>query len=157
MEKNDRYTSLIWAAFGFYIAFEGYQLKIGILSNPESGFLLFWAGIVLSTLSFILFILTFFSKKEEKKILWRGLQWPKGIKLMVSLFVFVLVFRWMGFLLSTFLLLLFLFKGLESQRWRTAFLLSIITIVLCYLIFGVFLETRFPEGILEKIVNLFHR
>lgn len=72
---------------------------------------------------------------------------------MAALIAFALVFKWMGFLLSTFLLLLFLLKGLEPQRWRVALAVSIITIVLCYLVFGVFLEFRFPAGILEKIVG----
>jgi hypothetical protein len=152
LKKNDRYTSLVWAGFGIYIAFEGCQLKLGTFHNPGCGFLVFGAGAILSILSTVLFIQTFFSKNGEGiKILWKGVQWFKGIKLMASLFIYVLVLKWMGFLMSTFLLLFFLFQGLESQKWRVSLLLSVISTAVCYLIFSTFLEFRFPEGILEKV------
>jgi len=153
MNRNDRWTSFIWGCLGLYIAYEGCQLKLGNFHNPGCGFLIFGAGITLSILSLILFVLTFVSKGEEKKVLWRGLRWPIGIKLIIALFAYALVLRWLGFLLSTFLLMLFLFKGLAPQKWRVAFLLSIITITLTYLIFGVFLETQVPEGLLEKMIS----
>ena len=153
MKKNDRYISIILIVLGLYIAFEGYRLKLGTFHEPKPGFLIFWAGIALSGLSLALFIQTFLSGKDEKRTLWKGIQWIKVVKLMAALIAFALVFKWMGFLLSTFLLLLFLLKGLEPQRWRVALAICIITIVLCYLVFGVFLEFRFPAGILEKIVD----
>lgn len=153
MKKNDRYTSLIYVAFGFYIAFEGYRLNFGNFNNPGSGFFVFLAGITLSSISIALFILTFFSKEEKEKIIWREIQWTKGIKLMAYLFAFTFVFRWMGFLLSTFVLLLFLYKSGEPKRWRGPIVLSVISILVCYLLFGVLLETQFPEGILEKIIS----
>lgn len=154
MKENDRYTSIIWTALGLYVAFEGYRLELGTFHNPKCGFLIFLAGAILSALSMTLFIQTFFYSKEEKKILWKGLQWSKGIRVMVSLFVYALTFRWLGFILSTFFLLLFLFKGIEPMKWRIALLLSSISIILSYLIFEVFLEFRFPRGILEELVRL---
>ena len=156
LKTNDKYTSITGAVLGLYFAYEGYRLKLGTMHNPRSGFFIFYAGIVLSGLSVALLIHTFYSKSEERKILWKGRQWTKGAKLMLALFVYVLIFRLMGFFLSTFFLLLFLFKGLEPQRWRVAFMLTIITIALCYLIFGVFLEFQFPGGILEKMVSWLH-
>lgn len=156
MKKNDKYTSIIWAVFGLYIAFEGYRLELGTLHSPKPGLLVFWAGIILSILSVMLFIHTFSYTDKEEKILWKGVNWPKGIQLMVSLFVYALLFRWLGFILSTFSLLLFLFKSLGRMRWRIAILFSFISITLSYLIFEVFLEFRFPRGFLGEIGKLFH-
>lgn len=152
MEKSDRYTSIIYAAFGLFIAFEGYRLELGTLRAPKPGFLVFWGGIALSILSLVLLIQTFLSKKTDKMTIWRkDLQLRKVLKLTVVLFFYAIVLRGLGFLLSTFLLLLYLFKGLEPQRWRVALMLSIVATVLCYLVFGVFFELRFPEGIFEAI------
>ncbi len=39
MEKSDRYTSLIYAAIGLYIAVEGYRLELGTLRAPKPGIL----------------------------------------------------------------------------------------------------------------------
>ena len=153
MRKSDRLISLIMIVFGLYIAFEGYRLKLGTFHEPKPGFLIFWAGIILSSLSIALFIQTFLSRGKEKIAPWKGVQWIKVVKLLIALIAFPLVFRWMGFLLSTFLLLLFLLKGLEPQRWRVALAVSVITIVLCYLVFGVFLEFRFPAGIFAKLFD----
>ena len=117
MEKRDRYTSLIWAGFGLYIAYEGYTLKLGTLSAPKSGFLIFWAGLTMAGLSLLLLLQTFWPPDDKKKRrgIWEGVQWSKGVKLMGGLLLYALFFKWMGFILSTFLLLIFLFKGLASE------------------------------------------
>jgi len=152
MGKSDRYTSIIYAASGLYIAFEGYRLELGTLRAPRPGFLVFWGGIALSTLSLILLIQTFLPQETEKITVWKGMKWQKAVRLTTALFFYAIVLRWLGFLLSTFLLLLFLFKGLEPQRWWVAIVITVVTIVLCYLVFVVFLESQFPEGILEEFL-----
>jgi putative tricarboxylic transport membrane protein len=151
MKKTDRIQSLIWGLFGLYIAFEAVHLKLGTPRAPKPGFLIFWMGIIIMILSAAFFLQSFSAVREEKKIRWKGRQWPKGIKLMLALFLYAAVFHWMGFILSTFFLLLFLFKGLEPQRWGIALLLSVVTITICYLVFSVFLELQFPPGLLRAI------
>ena len=154
MKKNDRLTSLFWAALGFYIAYEGYRLQLGTFQEPKPGFLVFWAGMTLSGLGLALFLQTLKAKKdEERKAVWKGVRWVKVVGLMVAILVYALVFKWAGFLLSTFVLLLFLLKGLEPQKWSVALAVSVVTVVLVYVIFGVLLESQFPEGILEKVLN----
>ncbi len=153
MKKNDLYISSILAVFGLYIAFEGYRLQLGVSREPQPGFLIFWAGLLLLCLSVTLFVGTYFAKKEEIKNPWKEVQWNKVLKLMGSLIAFALVFEWIGFFLSSFFLLLFLLKGLDSQKWWVALAVSVITILLCYLVFVVFLEVRFPVGHLGKILS----
>jgi putative tricarboxylic transport membrane protein len=152
MKRTDRIQSLLWALFGFYISFEGFQLKLGTPRAPKPGFLIFWMGIIILILSLLFFLQSFSASQDEKKIRWKGLQWQRGIKLLVALFLYVAVFQWLGFILSTFFLLLFLFKGLEPQKWRTALILSAVTVTVCYLVFGVFLELQFPPGLLRAIL-----
>jgi putative tricarboxylic transport membrane protein len=153
MKNNDRITSLLLAILGLYVAGEGYGLKIGTLQQPQPGFLIFWAGILLAGLSLLLFIKALYSPEGIRASLWKRVQWQRGLKIIIYLIVYVAVFQWLGFLISTFALLLFLFKSLESQKWSIALLLSAVTTLLCYFIFGYFLELRFPRGILEKIFH----
>lgn len=153
MKKSDRYTSVIYAAFGLYIAFEGYRLELGSFRAPKPGFMVFIAGIALWILSMVLLMLSFRAAITKKRTTWwKGRQWQKVVKLTLALFLYAIVLRWLGFLLSTVLLLFVLFKGIEPQRWQVALVLSLITSVTCYLVFGVFFELRFPEGILEAIL-----
>lgn len=151
MKKNDLYISSILTVFGIYIAFEGYRLELGVSREPQPGFMIFWAGILLVCLSIALFAEAYFSRKEELKDLWKEIQWTKVLKLMSSLIVFTIVFEWIGFFLSSFFLLLFLLKGLESQRWWVALTVAVVTILLCYIVFVVLLEVRFPVGHLGRI------
>ncbi len=153
MKEKDRWTSIILAVIGFYVAYEGYRLNLGTLNNPKAGFMVFWTGMILGVLSILLFMQIVFSPAQGKKELWKGLEWPRGLKLMLSLVIYAAVFKWLGFILSTFLLLLFMFKGLEPQKWRIALSLSVATVALCYLIFNVFLELQFPQGVLNFISN----
>jgi putative tricarboxylic transport membrane protein len=153
MKSNDRYTSILWGILGLYIAYEGYVLKLGTLKDPRSGFLIFLTGMLLAGLSFILFLQSLFFARHGngEKGIWEGIEWRKGTKMMIALFAYVLVFRSLGFIVSTFFLLLFLFKGLEPQKWKTALVLSAVTMVVCYVVFGVFLELQFPSGILSGL------
>ena len=151
MKKTERIQSLIWELFGLYIAFEGLRLKLGTPRAPKPGFLIFWMGVIIMILSGAFFLQGLSAAPEEKKIRWKGRHWTKGIKVMLALFLYAAVFHWLGFILSTFFLLLFLFKGLEPQRWGMAFLLSAVTITICYLVFSVFLELQFPPGLLRAI------
>jgi putative tricarboxylic transport membrane protein len=153
MKQRDRLTSLFWAGVGLYIAYEGYQLKLGTLGSPNCGFFIFWTGLVLTGLSLVLFSRTLLWLKEAKdrQALWEGSRWSKGAKMMAALLLYTLLFKRLGFIVSTFLLLLFLFKGLEPQKWRVALVLAAATTAVCYVVFGVFLELQFPPGILQKI------
>jgi hypothetical protein len=152
MRNSNRIQSLVWAGLGLYIACEGFLLKLGTARAPKPGFMIFWMGVVILLLSLLFFIETFTAPMQEHKPLWQGGNWRRGAKLMAALFLYVAVFQRLGFIPSTFLLLVFLFKGLEPQSWRNALLLSAATIAICYLVFGVFLELQFPPGILKFLL-----
>jgi uncharacterized membrane protein YbhN (UPF0104 family) len=90
---------------------------------------------------------------DGKKRTWKEIRWGMGLKYISALFAYALVFNPLGFVVSTFILLLFLFKGLDrsSWTWKTTIMSSTIIVVLCYLIFEVALEAELPPGILEEI------
>lgn len=116
--------------------------------------MVFWAGMILFSLSSILFLHALSNmQRKETKPLWKEVNWRKGVKVMAALFFFALIFRPAGFLMSTFFLLLFLLKGVEPQKWRAAVLISVLTIAFCYLVFVVLFEAQFPAGILGKIFS----
>jgi len=155
MRYIDKWTSLFWAGVGIYVSYEGYNLKLGTLGSPGCGFFIFWAGIILTGLSLVLFFQTYLppSKMARQQSMWKGLRWVKVIKMMTALLLYTLIFKWLGFIISTFLLLLYLFKGLEPQRWTIAFMIAAITTAVCYLVFGLLLELQFPFGVLQKIIG----
>jgi putative tricarboxylic transport membrane protein len=151
MINSNRIQAIVWALFGLYVSYEGFLLKLGTPRAPKPGFMIFWMGVIVVILSLLFFIETFTMPWQRHKPLWGEGRWFRGAKLMAALFLYVSVFQFLGFILSTFLLLVFLFKGLEPQSWRAALLLSAATIAICYLVFGVFLELQFPPGLLSFI------
>jgi putative tricarboxylic transport membrane protein len=154
MRRSERIQAVLWAVFGLYIMYEGFLLKLGTGRAPRPGFMIFWVGVVIVILGAFFFLGTFTTPaREQQRMLWRRGRWFRGAKLAAALFLYVAVFQWLGFIPSTFLLLVYMFKGLEPQSWRTALLLSAVTVAICYLVFGVFLELQFPPGVLSVILT----
>ncbi|MGZ3568653.1 MAG: tripartite tricarboxylate transporter TctB family protein [Thermodesulfobacteriota bacterium] len=72
----------------------------------------------------------------------------KAVYIAGTLFLYVLLFNWLGFLLGTFLLLLVLFRIVEPYGWKTILLSSVLTIAGTYFFFDILLESRLPKGFL---------
>ena len=153
MGKRGRIEALLWAVFGLYVAYQGFLLKLGTGRAPKPGFMIFWVGVTIVILSGLFFIENVRTLERDHEPLWRGVGWLRGAKLLAALFVYVSVFQFLGFIVSTFLLLVYMFKGLEPQSWRSAVLLSAATVAICYLVFGVFLELQFPSGVLSVLLS----
>ena len=153
MGKRWRIEALLWAVFGLYVMYQGFLLKLGTARAPKPGFMIFWVGAAIVILSGLFFLETMRTPERDHAPLWRGVGWFRGAKLLTALFLYVSVFKFLGFIVSTFLLLVYMFKGLEPQSWRSALLLSAATVAICYLVFGVFLELQFPSGVLSFLLS----
>jgi putative tricarboxylic transport membrane protein len=136
---------------GSFICIWGYRLDLGTLSEPGSGFIIFWMGIVMMGLSVSIYFLTFFQKivPKQEKSLWSGVRWQKLFFVLVSLFLYAYALIPLGFLLSTCLLLILLFKFIEPQKWSIAVAGAILTVFISYAIFHLWLGSQLPKGILE--------
>jgi hypothetical protein len=54
----------------------------------------------------------------------------------------------LGFVLGTFLLLLFLFRVVEPLGWKRVLIVTVLTMGGTYLLFGVLIESTLPKGFL---------
>lgn len=137
-------------AVGVGICYGGVDLELGSLRDPGSGFMFFWVGVVMIGLS--LSILIRATKKMavagELKILWTEIRWKKIVSVLAVLFLYAYAFSFLGFILSTILLLIFLFKSVEPQRWLWAILGAIISTLAAYGIFRLWLGSQLPKGLL---------
>jgi len=66
----------------------------------------------------------------------------------MALFWYAIFLEILGFLMVTFLLLIFLFRGIEPQRWLVSVGGSALASLICYAIFELWLKTQLPKGIL---------
>lgn len=153
MLTHYRLGSIIWLAVGIYAAISAYRLGFGSFTQPGPGFIFVLMALLLMVLSAIDLGATLIRKEKAGEenpddILWSGVRWQKVLLLIVGLSVYISVFNFLGFLFSTFLLMLFLFKVDEPTRWWVAILESFITILFSYGLFGLWLKVSFPQGIL---------
>lgn len=152
MRKYDQVSTFFWFLFGLYIIQEGYTIHLGKLRDPGPGFLLFWCGVILCGLSALTFFKARFSKEKESEKMWEGIKWHKPLLILMISFVYVLFFARLGFLLSTFILMLIIFKFIEPQKWSKVLVSSFLSAFLGWLIFDFFLKVQFPRGLLENLI-----
>ena len=135
---------------GTYVATGAIRLGIGSVNKPGAGFIFFWLAVLLICLATIDLATTIVESKRSNAIqkpLWKGFRWGKVILILVGLGVYAIVLDILGFILSTFLVLFFLFKVVEPVKWRDAIIGSLLTISVVYAVFGIWLKVPFPAGI----------
>ena len=151
MSHKDTYSSLFWIAIGAGSFYEGYRLGVGDLHNPGPGFIFFWMGLIMIGLSLSILVRDALRKfpAGEMTSVWSGIHWKKVISVLISLLLYSYFFTTLGFLLSATILLVFLFKAVEPQRWRVAILGAVSSALIAYLVFYVWLGSQLPKGFLE--------
>jgi hypothetical protein len=80
---------------------------------------------------------------------WEDVYWKRVVYIAIIMLVYAVLLTTLGFLLDTFLLMVFLLKSGETIRWPTAVAVGALTAGFSYLIFGVWLNVAFPPGILS--------
>ena len=137
-------------AVGMGVCYGGYDLELGTLRDPGSGFMFFWVGIIMVGLSASILIRALKMKAEVERIsiLGKDIRWKKIIAVLAVLFLYAYAFTSLGFILTTGLLLLFLFKAVEPQRWSWAVLGAIVSTLTAYGVFQLWLGSQLPKGFL---------
>lgn len=149
MKKRDRTASLIWLLFAVYICIESLRLPLGSLRDPGPGFLPLVVGVILGVLSVVNFGQARAENSRSPGGSWYSQErWKRLVGVLVALFVYAGVLDLLGFLTSTFLLLIYLFRyGLEPRKWVWAIGGSAMASVSCYVVFDLWLQTQLPKGI----------
>ena len=149
MNFRDGLSGLFWLIISILVCVESIRIDIGTFHNPGPGFLPFWAGVVLGMFSIALLITSILKGKGEKGIssLWKGMEWHKVIIVLASLFIYAILLHRLGYLIATFGLLALLFGVMSRQRLWIPVVSALITSLLSYLIFYVWLGVQLPKGI----------
>lgn len=155
MGKPDQVSSIFWLILGLALVYDSNQLGLGAFAHPGPGFFPFWCGAILIGLSILVFFQGRQSQRDRRgsrlSQLWDGLVWTKPIYIIISLLVYALTFPSLGFLLSTTLLLIFLFKAIEPATWMLSIIGAVLASSVSYILFGVWLRVQLPRGFLEGL------
>ena len=149
MKALDKTSSLFWLLVSIGVFIESIRLGVGTLHNPGRGFMTLGASGILGILSLALFIQASLRKEEgERGPTFAGKFQKRILLVLTALAVYSRVMPLLGYLISTFLLMSFLFWVLERQRIRMVLASSLLATLATYLVFSKWLNCQFPEGLL---------
>jgi putative tricarboxylic transport membrane protein len=153
VKRNDVIPAMVWMGLGIALAIGSYKLKLGSLHTPGPGLMPFLLGIALSLCSFPVLVrslqMIMRRPKQRSESIWAGINFKKLILVVASLIGYAVVLEGFGYVVTAFLVLVILFKTVESQRWTTVLVLSVLTVISTYLLFVFILSVQLPSGFLR--------
>jgi hypothetical protein len=148
MKRSEQVISLFWMTLAGWVCFGAVRLKVGSFSDPGSGFLPFWVGALLGVLALAHFFNITLAKPQMKgyESPWANVKWRNGVYVIIALLLYTFLLPRLGYILDTFLLMLFLFSLLGRQKWWIVILGTLLIIGITYLVFKIWLLVQFPAG-----------
>ena len=132
-----------------FIFFESRQLSFGTFRVPHTGFYpKILAGLLL-LLALVCLAQTLCDQtvgRPTERIPAEG--WFRIGATLATLVGYALVLEWLGFLLSTFVLMVLLLRAIEAPNWSKVIVVALVTAVLSYGLFGWLLGVPLPAGVL---------
>ena len=153
MIKGDLQSGAFWICFSIVMAIESYRLGLGNLHSPQAGFFPFVASVLMGFLSLILLFSTRARKIRMIEIVedisFNKNRVPKVIYAAIALFLYAVLLNLLGFILVSALLMAFMLRAIDPQKWVVVVIGGILTPILAFLLFDVFLKVQFPKGLLN--------
>ena len=156
--RSDLVDNFVWVGLGIALCVSSIKLGLGDPHNPGPGFMAFLAGACLGILGFVQFFYITLKKSmvkrafAEKEMVIRESRVRLGLNFLI-LFAYILLFRPLGFLLSTFVFFSILFIIPQPKKWLILLLLSASSVAVCYFVFYVWLEVPLPRGIFHSVLG----
>ena len=149
MRAYDLRSSLFWLLLAVIVLIASIRMGVGRPSNPGMGFMAFGASGLLGTLSLLLFLRA--HARNEKpgapSVDFFSGPWKNVPLVLGVLILYSSLMPYLGYLISTFLLLTVLFWIMERASVLRPILLSVCSTLLTYVIFSKWLNLQFPEGL----------
>ena len=143
-------VSLLWLALSIFVVVQGRELGIGIVRDPGAGFLLFWIGLLMCSLSSTLIARAARDAGGPSLAsLWAGARWGKVLIVVADLTAYAILIEPLGFLLATTSLLLILLRAIDPLPWAMAFSLAFGTTLSIWWMVKRLLLIQLPSGVFE--------
>ena len=152
MRNRELYSSGVWFLVGLGFLFGGLRLGYGSLSTPGPGFLPSLIGGILSLLSILLFIVNVLAKNrlEGQVSFWKEKSsWRKVLFSFLSLIFYLIFLNYLGYIITTSLFSLYLFKFIGKRGWWVSILVAILASSVSWVIFSVGMEVPLPKGMIK--------
>ena len=151
MKKTFLINDLVWIGFAALVCWGGLKLGFGSFHQPQAGFMPVLSGLVLGLLALIDLIsglLNRWKTEKDDRTIWTNIHWGKLLLTLALLVAYTVLFTSVGFVITTVLLLIFLYRAMERRPWWVVLGASVVTTGLFYLGFKVGLDSQLPRGFL---------
>jgi len=133
---------------GLVLSVASLRLGLGVPTEPGPGFLPFGTGVLLFSTSIVGLLKSRKGRQTQKGGAF-GVTVKRGIMgVALALVGYAFALPRLGYLLSTFLLMVFLFSLVEHRKWVGILLKATIVTMATYLIFEKWLSCQLPQGVL---------
>jgi len=149
MRKTDQWGGIVFLIVSVCICWGSARLPYGNVHDPGPGFLPLWIGIVLGMMSIALIVHSSLQKGKGRtlqEVLAQKIRWVKVVSTVVALILYAFLMDYVGFLITTFLLIAYLIRFIDLQPWKKAIGWAVAGSVGAHLIFNVWLQLRLPKG-----------
>lgn len=145
MTRRDTIAAAVLVLFAVAAAVESARLlPYGVVRNPGPGFFPWWLALSLGLLSLVLLGQTLLGRSAPDAAAAR--RSGKVVGVLAVLTVYALVLEPLGYPIATFVLVLFMLRVTEPQRWPVALGLALLAAGGSYLVFAVWLSVPLPAG-----------
>lgn len=146
-------SSLFLIVISILVSLASFKIGIGKSREPGPGFLPFLTSLVLLLLSIIVLIkdLSLSNHAEGEKNLFSPDHLKKPTSLIILLVGYTLLLKFLGFLITTFLLIflmLFIFDPTPKKIWKFI-VIGVIAANLCFIVFYKWLQVQLPMGVFQ--------
>jgi len=145
--------SVFWIVFGLTISIWSATFPLGGLRDPGPALLPLACGLIVILLGAIMFFQVR-TRKGDSPLTSSGRLFPQGaagMRVALTLGAMVLsavLLMSLGFVLTVFLLILFLMRAIEPQKWSVAIFYSFVSAAGAFIVFKVLLKSQLPGGFL---------
>jgi putative tricarboxylic transport membrane protein len=146
MVRRDVVVSALALALGTAAIFESAKLPLGTGRSPGQGFFPWWISLVIVLLALVLLAQALTSRPSTNRQAPGRIAKVTALLLVLAAYTFLLDF--LGYLICTFLLVLFMLRATDPYRWPVALGMALLTAVGSYVMFAVWLSVPLPRGLL---------
>ncbi len=127
-----------------------FKLGLGGVQAPGSGFLGFLAGAFVTLMALIVLIQSFADREGQGKLsdLLKESRWQRPVMVALLTLAYIMGLERLGFVLTSLLFLLVIFKWVEKFSWPKTLLVTGLSVGFSYLLFHSFLKASLPQGIM---------
>ena len=144
MTNRDALAATVALLFGAAALYESSKLPFGTVHSPGQGFFPWWTAAAIALLAVVLLFQALTSRFRATEETVSRITSVASLLIVLAAYTFLLDL--IGYLLCTFVLVLFMLRVIDRQRWTVALGMAAVAAVGSYVVFAMWLSVPLPRG-----------